>query len=179
MYGSPNSDPNSSIRLCVYKLHQTLRTRSTLYTRCTMPRPLMDVNQAMPNNLLRKAFCTTNLQISTGPRSWTRTAHKVYVYTTCTKLGGPVGPCIPGVGIPDRSRMLTRPWQTIYKERHFRAPPARICTAPKSRTRTTQLGCVCVYKVHQTWRDRSALYTKCTTPRPLTDVYEAVENNLQ
>ena len=31
----------------------------------------------------------------------------------------------------------------MCSERHFRTPPVRIGTAPRSRTRTVQLGCVC------------------------------------
>ena len=38
---------------------------------------------------------------------------------------------------------------------------------------------VCVYKLQKKGRTRCTLYTKCTTPRPLTDVHQAVENNLQ
>ena len=88
-------------------------------------------------------FCTPPVRICTASRSRTGTAHLGYVYTTCIKLGCPVEPCITGVRIQDRSRMFTRPWQTICSERHFRTPPVRICTAPRSRTRTAQLGCVC------------------------------------
>ena len=67
-------------------------------------------------------------------------AECVYKYT---KLGRVVVPCTSGVQLPDRSRMFTRPWQTIYRERHFRTPAIWICTAPRSQTRTSQLGCVC------------------------------------
>ena len=42
-------------------------------------------------------FRTLPVRICTAPRNQTRTAHLDYVYTTCTKLGGPVGPCTPGV----------------------------------------------------------------------------------
>ena len=90
-----------------------------------------------------RCFRTPPVRICTAPRSRTETAHLGYVYTTCTKLGGPVEPCTTGVRLQDRSRMFTRPWQTICSERHFRTAPVRICTAPRSRTRTAQLACVC------------------------------------
>ena len=85
-------------------------------------------------------FGTPLVRICTDPLVQTGTVHLGYVYTTCTKLGGPVEPCTTGVRLPDRSRMFTRPWQTICSERHFRTPPVRICTAPRSRTRTAHLG---------------------------------------
>ena len=89
-------------------------------------------------------FRTPTVRICTPPLSHTGTAHQGYVYKTCTKLGGPVGLCATGVRLPDRSRMFTSPWQIICSERHFRTPPVRIGAAPQSRTRTAQLGCVCV-----------------------------------
>ena len=114
-----------------------------MYNRCTTPRPLTDVHQAMANNLQRKAFLYTSCTDLYGSRSRTRTAHLGYVYTTCTKLGGPVGPCTTGVRLQDRTWIFNRPCETICSERHFRTVPVRICTAPRSRTRTAELGCVC------------------------------------
>ena len=87
-------------------------------------------------------FRTPPVRISTAPRSRTETAHLGYVYTTCTKLGGPVEPCITVVRLQDRSWMFTRPWQTICSERRFRTPPVRICMAPRNGIRTAQLGYV-------------------------------------
>ena len=115
MYGSPNSDRNSALRLCVYNLYQTGRSRRTLYNRCTTPRPLMDVHQAMANNLQRKALS----------------------YTACSDL--------------------------------YVSPKSD----PNSSIRLR------VYKLQQTMRARCTLYTRCTTPRPLTDVHQAMANNLQ
>ena len=112
-----------------------------------------------------------------APLSRTGTAHFGYVNTTCTKLGGPIVPCTTGVRLPDSSRMFTRPWQTICSERHFRTAPVQICTAPLSRTLTGQLGCV--HKLQKTGRARCTLFTRCTTPRPLTDVHQAMANTLQ
>ena len=115
LYGSPDSDPNSALRLFVYNLYQTGRSRRTLYNRCTTPRPPTDVHQAMANNLQRKAF----------------------LYISCTDL---------------------------YGSPKF---------DPNSSIR------LCMYKLHQTGRARCTLYTSCATPRPLTDVHQVVENNLQ
>ena len=89
-------------------------------------------------------FGTPLVRICTAPLIRNGTAHLGYVYTTCTKLGGPVVPCTTGVQVPDRSRMFTRPWQTICSESDFRTLPVQICTAPRSLTRTAQLGCVSV-----------------------------------
>ena len=86
---------------------------------------------------------TPPVRICTAPRSWTETAHLGYVYIICTKLGGPVEPCKTGVGLPDRSRMFTSPWHKICSVRHFRTAPVRICTAPRNRTETAQLGSMC------------------------------------
>ena len=144
LYGSPKSDPNSALRLCVYNLYQTGRSRRTLYNRCTTPRPLTDVPQAIANNLQQMAFCTPPVPICTSPQSRTRTAHLGCVSTSCTELGGPVAPCTTGVRLPDRSLMFIRPWRTICSERHFRTPAVRICMAPRNQTRTAQLSCVCV-----------------------------------
>ena len=47
----PKSDPNSALRLCVYNLYQTGRERRTLYERCTTPKPLTDIHQAVENNV--------------------------------------------------------------------------------------------------------------------------------
>ena len=89
-------------------------------------------------------FLTPPLRICTALLIRTETAQLGYVYTTCTKLGGAVGPCATGVPLPDRSRMFTRPWRAICRDRHFCTPLVRICTAPRSQTQTAQLGCVCV-----------------------------------
>ena len=87
-------------------------------------------------------FLTPPVRICTAPRSRTRTAHLRYLYTTCTKQGCPVGPCTTGVQLPDRSRMFTRQWSTMCSKWHFRTPPVRISTAPRSRTGTAPLGFV-------------------------------------
>ena len=88
-------------------------------------------------------FRTPPVRICTTPQSRIRTVHLFYLYTTCTKLGDPVVLCTPDVRLRDHSRKFTRLWQTICSERHFRTSPVRICTAPRSRTRTAQIVCVC------------------------------------
>ena len=113
-------------------------------------------------------FGTPPVRICTASRNWTETPHLGYVYTTCSKLGVPVERCTTGVRLQVRSRIFTRWLSTTCSERHFRTPPVRIGTAPRSRTRTAQLGCV--HKLQETGRACCTLYTRCTTPRPLTDV---------
>ena len=115
LYGSPKSDPNSALRLCVYNLYQIRRSRRTLYNKCTTPRPPKDVQQAMVNNLQRKAVS----------------------YTSCTDLYGSPN------SDPNRALWLF------------------------------------VYNLYQTGWSRRTLYNRCTTPRPLTDVHQAMSNNLQ
>ena len=154
------------------------------YTTCT---DLYDSPKSYPNSHVKHRSCetickerhfrTAPVRICTAPRSRTETAHLGYVYTNCTKLGGPVGPCATGIRLRVRSCMFTRPWQTIGSERHFRTAPVRICAAPQSPTRTAQLGCV--YKLQITGSNRCILNTRCTTPRPLTDVHQVVEYNVQ
>ena len=68
--------------------------------------------------------------------------HLGCVYTNYTYLGGPVAHCTPGVRLRDRSQKFTTPWTAIFSERHFRTPAVRICTVPRSSTRTVHLGCV-------------------------------------
>ena len=84
-------------------------------------------------------FGTPLVRICTDPLVQTGTAYLGYVYTTCTKLGGPVVPCTTRVRVSDRSRMFTRPWQKISSESHFRTLPVRICTAPRNQTQTEHL----------------------------------------
>ena len=122
-------------------------------------------------------FRTPALQICTVSRSSTRTVHLGCVYTNNTYLGGPVAHGTPGVRLQDRSQ-LTIPCTAICSERHFRTPAVRICTSTQSRTRTVHLRCE---YIHYTYlgRPHSAVYTRCTTPRPLTGVNHAVDSNLQ
>ena len=87
-------------------------------------------------------FYTPPVRISTAPQIRTETVHLVYACTICTKLGSPVENCTTGVRLQDLSRMFNRPCQTICSERHFRTAHVRICTAPQSRNRTAELGCV-------------------------------------
>ena len=147
--------------------------------RCTTPRPLTDVHQTMANNLQLKAFSYSSCADLYGsPKSDPNRSIRLSACTMYTKHGGPVVPCTPGVRLPDRLRMFTRPCQTICSERRFRTAPVRICKALRSRTRTAQLGCVCTnYK--KIGRVCCTLHTRCTTPSPLTDVHQTIANNLQ
>ena len=174
LYGSPNSDPNSSIRLCVCTKYPKLvgpvvpftpgvrlTYRSRMFTR-----PWQTICS-------ERHFCTDPVRICTAPRSQTRTCPLRCVCTSCVKVGGPVAPCSTGVRLQDCSRMFNRLYQTICSKRYFSIAPVRFCTAPvrfctasQSRTRTAQLGCVCVYKLQHTSRARCTLYTRCTTPTP-------------
>ena len=104
----------------------------------------------MANNNQRKECSYTPCTDFTAPRSRTRTTQLDCVCTNYIKLGVPVSPCTLGVQLPCHSRMLTTRWRTICSECHFRTPPVRLCTAARKTTRSAQLGCVCVYKVHQT-----------------------------
>ena len=68
--------------------------------------------------------------------------HLGYVYTNYAYLGGPVAYFTPGVRLRDPSQKFTTPWTAMFSERHFRTPAVRICTVPRSSTRTVHLGCV-------------------------------------
>ena len=74
----------------------------------------------------KRHFGTHCVRIRAAPLSRNGTAHFGYVYTTCTKLGGSVVPYRTGARLSDRSRMFTRPWQTLCSERHFCTAPVRI-----------------------------------------------------
>ena len=143
LYGSKKSDPNSSIRLCVCTKYTKLGgpivsctpgvrlpDRSRIFTR-----PWQTICSERP-------FRTPPVQICTAPQNRTGTAHLRYLYTTCNKLGGPVGPCTTGVRLPDRSRMFTRRFSTMCSEWHFRTPHVWRSTVPRSRTETAHLGYV-------------------------------------
>ena len=143
LYGFPKLDPNSAVRLFVYNLYQTGRSRRTFYNRCTTQRPPMDFHQAMANNVQRKAFSYSSCTGFFGfPNSDPNSSIRLCVCTKYTKLGGLVVSCTPGVRLPDRSRMFTRRWSTMCSEWHFCTPPVRISTALQNRTETVHLGYV-------------------------------------
>ena len=123
-------------------------------------------------------FRTPVVRICTPPSNRSLTVPVDSVYRSCTKVGGLAAPCTPGVRLLDRSSMFNRSWRTICRERHFRTPTVRICTALRSRT---PYSCIrlCVHKLYQTGRSRCSLYTRCTTIRPLKYVHYAVANKLQ
>ena len=139
---APRSRTRTAELGCVYKLHQSGRARSA----CTPGVHLRDPSRQFigPWRAIccERYFCTTPVWNCTALQIRTRTAHLGFLYTTCTKLEDPVGPCTTGVRLPDRSGVFTRPWQTICSETHFHTHPVRICTAPGSRTRTAHLGYV-------------------------------------
>ena len=123
--------PYSCIRLCVHKVYQTGRSRCSLYTWCRDIIPLKHVHQAVANNMGRTAFsytCCTDLYASLKSVPYcSRRSCVQELYQT----GRSVAPCTPGVRPLDRSNMFTRPWQTIWNERHFRTPPSnRFLTVP-------------------------------------------------
>ena len=64
------------------------------------------------------------------------------VYTNCTKLGGPVAPCTPGVQLMEPKWQVTMLWGTICSEWHFRIPAVRMCTTSSTRSRIAVVGCV-------------------------------------
>ena len=143
MYGSPKSYPNSSIRLCVCIKYTKL---GGPVVSCTPSVRLPDRSRMFTR--LWQKFCserpfhTPPVRICKAPQNRTQTAHLCYLYTTCTKLGGPVGHCTTSVRLPDRLRMFTRRFSTMCSEWHFRTPPVRISTVPRSRTETAHLGYV-------------------------------------
>ena len=87
-------------------------------------------------------FRTPSVRICTVHRSRTRTPHLVCVFTNYTYLGGTVAHCAPGVRLRDRSRQFATLYTALCSELNFRAHAVRICTVPRSRTRTVHLGCV-------------------------------------
>ena len=82
----------------------------------------------------KRHFHTPPVRICMIPSSRSLTVPVDSVYRSCTKLGGPVTACTPGVRPLDRSSMFTRPWRTTCCKRHFRTPAVRICTALLSQT---------------------------------------------
>ena len=89
----------------------------------------------------KQNFRTHSVRICTVPQIRTQTAHIGCVNTNYTYLGGPVAHCTPGVRFRYRLRQFTLPCTRISNERHFRTPSVRICTVPKSLSRTAHLGC--------------------------------------
>ena len=64
------------------------------------------------------------------------------VYTSYTKLEGPVAPYTPGVRPLDYSNTFTMQWRKICREGHLCTFVVRICTADSRRFRTAFVGCV-------------------------------------
>ena len=175
---SLKSVPYSSCRFCVQEVYQTGRSRCSLYTWCTTIDHSSKFTRPWRTICRERNFRTIAVRICTAPQSRTPYSCNRSEYASCTKLGGPVAPCTPGVRPLDHSSMFNRSWRTICSERHFRTPTVRICTALRSRT---PYSCIrlCVHKLYQTGRSRCSLYTRCTTIRPLKYVHYAVANNLQ
>ena len=76
------------------------------------------------------------------PRNRTRTVHLGCVYINYTYPGGTVEHYTRRVRIRDRSRQFSTPCKAICNERYFRTHAVRICTVPRSSTRTVHLCCV-------------------------------------
>ena len=87
-------------------------------------------------------FCTPAVRICTTLRS--RTSYSVLA--VCTQA---VPNCevllLPVHQVYDHytsQTLLTRPWQTICSERHFRTPAVLLCTPPTNRSFTIPVECV-------------------------------------
>ena len=117
-------------------------------------------------------FRTPSVRICTVHRSRTRTPHLVCVFTNYTYLGGTVAHCASGVRLRDRSRQFATPYTALCSELYFRTHAVRVCIVPRSRTRT-------VHKLYLPGRSRSALFTRCTTPRLHRSVQHTVFSYLQ
>ena len=87
-------------------------------------------------------FRTPAVWICTPPRSRTTYSCNRSEYASCTKLGGPVAPCTPGVRPLDHSSIFTRRWRTICSERHFHTPAVRLCMPPSNRSLTVPVDSV-------------------------------------
>ena len=64
------------------------------------------------------------------------------VYTSYTKLEGPVAPYTPGVRPLHHTKMFTMQWRKLCREQHLCTSTVYICTAASSRFRTAFVGCV-------------------------------------
>ena len=144
LYGSLKSDRNSALRLCVYNLYQTGRSRRTLNNRCTTPRPLTDVQQAMANNLQRKAFLYSScMDLYGSPKSDQNRELRLCVhnlYQTRRSRSNLYNRCRTPRPLTDVHQDMSNNLQ----RKAFSYSSYTDLYAPRSRTRTAQLCCVCV-----------------------------------
>ena len=164
--------------LCVHKLHLPGRSRSALYNRFTIPRPLTSVLHTVDNNLKPTAFsytCCTEQYSSLKyyPNSEFRLCvHKLY---------------LPGTSRSVLYNRCTtpRPLTSVHHTEDNNLKPTAFlntcCTdhysSPKYYPNSTLR--LCVHKLYLIGTSHSALYNRCTTARPLTSVHHTVDNNLK
>ena len=74
----------------------------------------------------KRHFHSPPVRICTIPSNRSLTVPVDSVYRSCTKVGGPISLCTPGVRPLGRSSMFTRSWRNICSEWHFRTPVVRI-----------------------------------------------------
>ena len=87
-------------------------------------------------------FHTPAVRICTASSSHSRTPVVGCMYTSCTKLGGPIAPRTAGVLLRDCSRQFIGLWQTICSERHFPHLLHGSVQLPEVGRHTAALGCV-------------------------------------
>ena len=149
-----------------------------MYTRCTTPRALTSVHHTVDYNLQQTAFSYT-------PCTDLYSSHMSDNYY-CVRL------CVHKLYLPGRSRsalytrcttptplMAVHP--TMYNNLQLAAFSYTFCTylysSPKSEQNSSLK--LRLHKLYLPATSRSALYTRCTTPRPLTAVHHTVDYNLQ
>ena len=162
----------------MYKLHQSVRGRSALYTRFTSPRSVTAVHQAVENNLVRTVFLYTScMDLYVSPKSDQNSAFRLFVYNMY-QTGRSRRTLYNRCTTP---RSLTDAHQAMVKHLQRKSFSYTSCkdlySSPKSERNSTHR--LRVYNLCKTGRSRRTLYTRFTTLRPLTDVYQAMENNLQ
>ena len=121
---------------------------------------------------------TPSVRISTVPQGLSRSAHLGCEYTNCTYLGNPVAHCTLLVRLRDRSRQFTLPCITICSELHFRTPSVTYLYSSPSSDPNSSLT-LCQHLLYLTGWSSSALYTRCTIPRPFTAVHHTMDYSLQ
>ena len=108
-------------------LHNYGRIRSTLYTRCTLPKTHMPVHLARLSTMMQTAYSSPAVLCFTGlgPVHVPQAVH--------TNMGGPVDSCKPGVRFRRRTCQFTDRREALCRELHLRLPAALSCTPPGTR----------------------------------------------
>ena len=161
----PRCGPRTGATSCV---HKPGRSRSALYTRCTIPKTHTPVHQGMGSKLAQTAFSYTAVRLCTAPSPVPHQA-PLAVYTN---LEGSAAPCTLVVRLWKPTCQFTRPWGALWCKRHLHTPAVRLYISG-TLVHSRAISCV-----HKPRRSRSALYINCTIVKTHMSVHQAMRSTV-